>query len=89
MAVSLTNGDPGTQTWVHLLPDGAVSVETQDRHLVLRASGRLQRRFEKLLEKRKLGELTATENREHEAICRLDDTLSWLNRLARRTPSGS
>lgn len=89
MTISVTDGGQGTNTWVQLLPDGAVSVEAHDRHLVLRASGRLQQRFEELLEKRKAGELTATENREYEAICQLDDALTWLNRLARRSPSES
>jgi hypothetical protein len=64
-------------------------VEAQGDHLVLRASGRLQQRFEELLEGRKAGGLTAMENREYEAICQLDDALSWLNRLARGTPTGS
>jgi hypothetical protein len=89
MTISPTDSGHGGQTWVQLLPDGAVSVETQDNHLVLRASGSLQQRFEKLLEIRKAGQLTAAENREYEAICQLDDALSWLNRLARGAPTGS
>jgi len=89
MTISLTDGGYGAQTWVELLPDGAVSVGTQDHCLVLRASERLQRRFEELLDKRKAGKLGSAEDREYEAICQLDDALSWLNRLARRAPNES
>ena len=70
-------------TWVHDLPDGAVSVETEGATLVLRASRTLQERFETLLARRKAGTLSPKETREYEAICALDTTLSWLNRLAR------
>jgi len=70
-------------TWVQDLPDGAVSVETEGATLVLRASHTLQERFETLLARRKVGTLSPKEAREYEAICALDTTLSWLNRLAR------
>jgi hypothetical protein len=70
---------------VRQLPDGAVSVETVDGNLVLRASDNLQQRFEELLERRKVGGLTAEEAKLYDAICQLDHALSWLNRLA-RTP---
>jgi hypothetical protein len=83
MSTLLAEGGQDALTWVRQLPDGAVSVGTQDRHLVLRASSRLQQRFEDLLDKRKAGELTTEETDEYEAICELDDALSWLNRLAR------
>ena len=69
--------------WVRLLPEGAVSVETQGPHLILRASRMLQECFEQLLENRKAGTLTPEENEQYQAICDLDDALSWLNRLAR------
>jgi hypothetical protein len=69
--------------WVRFLPDGAVSVEKQNGGLVLRASQQVQERFEKLLQRRKAGTLTPVENEQYEAICELDDALSWLNRLAR------
>jgi len=36
-----------------------------------------------LLDKRKAGTLTPEEQREYAALCNLDTTLSWLNRLAR------
>lgn len=76
---------PGlTEEFAQRLPDGAVSVELIDGNLVLRASETLQKRFEELLERRKAGALTPDEDGEYEAICRLDDALSWLNRLARR-----
>ena len=55
----------------------------------LAAAQYCQQRFEELLEKRKAGELSAGECREYEAICQLDDALTWLNRLARRSPSES
>lgn len=67
------------------LPDGSVSVETVAGNLVLRASGKLEERFEELLERRKTGSLTVDEGDEYQAICQLDHALSWLNRLA-RTP---
>lgn len=69
--------------WVHALPDGAVSVERQDEKLVLRASQQLQQRFEDLLQRRKSEKLTAEESDQYDAICELDDALSWLNRLIR------
>jgi hypothetical protein len=69
--------------WIPRLPDDAVSVRREGSFLVLRASRKLQERFEELLDGRKVGTLSPKENQEYEAICRLDDTLSWLNRLAR------
>jgi hypothetical protein len=68
-------------TWVQDLPEGAVSVETEGATLVLRTSQALQERFETLLARRKAGTLSPKETREYEAICALDTTLSWLNRL--------
>ena len=69
--------------WVQCIPDGAVSVALEGSSLVLRASQRLQERFEELLAGRKAGTLSPEENREYEAICDLDGALSHLNRLAR------
>jgi hypothetical protein len=69
--------------WVQALPDGAISVERQDETLVLRASQQLQQQFENLLERRKSSKLTAEESDQYNAICELDDALSWLNRLIR------
>ena len=69
--------------WIPYLPDGAVSVGIEGSTLVLRASHKLQKRFERLLGKRKAGTLSQDENREYEAICELDTALSWLNRLTR------
>lgn len=68
---------------VELLPDGAISIDVEGRQWVLRASQKLQARFEQLLERRKAGTLNSAESREYEAICDLDAALSWLNRLAR------
>ena len=65
------------------MPDGAVSVQTENSTLVLRASRKLQERFEELLAGRKSGTLSVEENQEYEAICGLDEVLSWLNRLVR------
>ncbi|MBW3599438.1 MAG: hypothetical protein KY475_19475, partial [Planctomycetes bacterium] len=59
--------------WVHALPDGAVSVEEIEGTLVLRASQKLQERFENLLAKRKSGSLSADEREAYQAICELDD----------------
>lgn len=69
--------------WIPHLPDGAVSVDIEGSTLVLRASKKLQKRFEMLLDKKKAGTLSHDENREYEAICDLDTALSWLNRLTR------
>ena len=74
---------PDAHSWVKYLPDGAISVDIEEATLVLRASNRLQERFETLLTKRKAGTLSPEEQREYAAICDLDMTLSWLNRLAR------
>jgi hypothetical protein len=71
------------QAWVQYLPDGAVSIEIEDSTLVLRASQKLQERFETLLARRKAGTLSPEETREYAAICDLDTVLSWLNRLVR------
>jgi hypothetical protein len=68
---------------VELLPDGAISIEAEGGQWVLRASEKLQARFEQLLQRRKAGTLDQVESREYEAICDLDTALSWLNRLAR------
>ncbi|MFM9965097.1 MAG: hypothetical protein ACKV2Q_28185 [Planctomycetaceae bacterium] len=68
---------------IRRLPDGAVSVSTLGGDWVLQASQPLQAKFEELLERRKQGTLDAEESAEYEAICALDDALSWLNRLAR------
>ena len=68
---------------VELLPDGAISIEVEGGQWILRASEKLQVRFEQLLQRHKAGVLDQAESREYEAICDLDTTLSWLNRLAR------
>ena len=70
-------------TWIPYLPDGAVSVDIEGSTLVLRASNKLQKRFERLLDKRKADTLSQEENREYKAMCDLDTALSWLNRLTR------
>jgi hypothetical protein len=75
--------------WVQCLPDGAVSVENIDGDLVLRASQKLQDQFEELLIKHKAGSLTAEESQQYDALCELDDALSWINRLARGAKSGT
>jgi len=67
-----------------LVPEGAISIETDGANVVLRASERLQARFEELFERRKRGEVTEPEEQELEAIDQLDTALSWLNRLARQ-----
>jgi hypothetical protein len=71
--------------WVNALPDGAVSVSSSDGKLLLKASRSLQKRFEELLDRKKAGALPPKEEEEYRAICELDDALSWLNRLARRS----
>ncbi|MGH8056196.1 MAG: hypothetical protein ACREOH_03015 [Candidatus Entotheonellia bacterium] len=71
------------QAWVQYLPDGAVSIDIEASTLVLRASQKLQERFETLLARRKAGTLSPEETREYAAICDLDTVLSWLNRLVR------
>jgi hypothetical protein len=75
---------PQPTGWTRRLPDGAVSLSEVGDDWVLRASQPLQAKFEELLERQKLGTLTAEELEEYEALCALDDALSWLNRLARR-----
>ncbi len=77
-----------TTDLVNRLPDGAVSIETDGTHWLLRASQPLQSRFEELLERRKEGRQTDEEAREYQAICSLDNLLSGLNRLARRIHQG-
>jgi len=74
---------PDSHVWVQYVPDGAVSVAAEGSTLVLKASTALQERFEVLLAKRKAVVLSVEETREYRAICDLDATLSWLNRLAR------
>jgi len=74
---------PDAHAWVQYLPDGAISVDIEEATLVLRASHRLQERFEALLAKHKADSLSPEEQREYAAICDLDTALSWLNRLAR------
>ena len=69
--------------WVQYVPDGAVSVAVEGTALVLKASNALQERLETLLAKRKDGVLSVEETQEYQAICDLDNALSWLNRLAR------
>lgn len=73
-----------TTDFINRLPDGAVSIETDGTHWLLRASQPLQSRFEELLERRKEGNPTNKETRDYEAICNLDNLLSGFNRLARR-----
>jgi hypothetical protein len=75
--------------WVQFVPDGAVSVQNVDGALVLRASEKLQSQFEELLAKQKAGLLTNDETDRYEAICELDDALSWINRLARGAKRGA
>ena len=75
--------DVGVGAWVACLPDGAVSVSAEGASLVLHASEKLQQRFESLLQRQKEGKLTAEEQRHYDAMCELDEALSWLNRLAR------
>lgn len=74
--------------WVHDLPDGAISLDIEASTVVLRASSKLQNRFDALLDKQKVGALSPQEIREYEAICDLDKALSWLNRLARGARTG-
>ncbi len=87
MAQTLSSSSP-TPTdqleWATALPDGAVSVETVDGAIVLRASRVLQERFEELLDKRKDGKATPGELSEYDAITELDETLTDLNRVLRR-----
>ena len=73
----------GSRKWMQYVPDGAVSIEMEGAMLVLRASKKLQKRFKRLLVKRKVGTLSPEETREYGAICDLDTALSWLNRLVR------
>jgi hypothetical protein len=77
------NTAQNSHLWVQYIPDGAVSVAVEDSTLVLKASSALQGRFEILLAKRKTGALSVEETHEYQAICDLDNALSWLNRLAR------
>lgn len=77
-----------TADLVNRLPDGAVSIETDGTHWLLRASQPLQARFEELLDRRKEGRQTDEEARDYEAICDLDNLLSGFNRLARRIQQG-
>jgi len=72
-------------TWTSALPDGAVSVEGDGEALLLKASNALQERFEALIERKKSALLTESEAEEYEAICELDNALSWINRLARKS----
>jgi hypothetical protein len=65
---------------VQRLPDGAVSVEKVEGALVLRASHKLQEQFEDLLAKHKAGSLSNDEREQYDAICELDDVLSWISR---------
>jgi hypothetical protein len=81
----LPNGEVGLAR-LKLVPDGAISIETDGTNLVLRASRRLQVRFEHLLERHKHGELTEAEEQELQVMEQLDTVLSWLNRLARVSP---
>ncbi len=74
--------------WIERLPDGAVSIETNGKQWLLRASHPLQTQFEELLERRKAGTLTPDEQEHYEAICALDELLSGFNRLARRAQQG-
>ena len=69
--------------WVRYIPDGAISLDIEASSVVLRASSKLQERFDALLDKRKSGTLSPQEAREYESIRDLDKALSWLNRLAR------
>jgi len=69
------------------LPDGAVTVEVTEGVWILRASQKLQSRFEDLLEKKKVGQQTEEEQREFDAICGLDRLLSGFNRLSRKLKS--
>lgn len=79
---------PAGDSWAGALPDGAVSVDGDRRHLILRASRGLQARFEELLTKQKSEALSPSELLEYNAITELDDALSWLNRLARQAHRG-
>jgi len=83
LRLPVTNPD-----WIDRLPDGAVSIETDGAHWVLRASQQLQSRFDELLERRKAGQLSEEELRDYEAICDFDNLLSGFNRLARRVQQG-
>ena len=78
------NQATASTAWASRLPDGAVSVEGGGDSVILRASHSLRSRFETPLERKKSATLSPDEAREYEAICHLDDALSWLNRLARR-----
>jgi hypothetical protein len=55
----------------------------------LRASQKLQEQFEGLLAKHMVGSLSTEESEQYDAICELDDALSWINRLARSAKSGT
>ena len=81
-------GGENSNEWVTQIPDGAVSVETLGSAFVLRASRKLQDRFEYLLDARNQGKLTADENAEYDAICDLDNALSWINRQLRQIAKG-
>lgn len=76
---------PDALARLKLVPDGAISIESDGVNLVLRASSQIQNRFEQLQERRQAGLCTEEEKQEYQAIGDLDDALTWLNRLA-RTP---
>ena len=63
--------------------DGAVSIELQQGVPVFRASAKIQKRIDLLLQKQQSGNLTSKEQAELAAYEEIDDYLSFVNRLVR------
>jgi hypothetical protein len=68
--------------------DGAISLVLQEGAPVFRASNRVRRRIQALLDKDKEQGLTAVETEELNRYEAVDDYLSHLNRLARNLSPG-
>jgi uncharacterized protein YnzC (UPF0291/DUF896 family) len=72
-----------------LLRDGAVHLELEQGIVIFRASAIVKERINELLDKQKIGQLTAAEARELLEYEEVDDYLSHVNRLIRNLSQSS
>lgn len=68
---------------ITLPDDGAINISLEDGVPVFRASAAVRARIQLLLDKQKVGELSAQETEELDRYEEIDDYLSHLNRVVR------
>lgn len=90
MAAMIFSDFPILQNLLQSMPlDGAVQLERVDGVVIFLASRQVQERIDALLDKQQSQYLTATEQEELDCYGRIDDYLSFVNRVVRNATVGN